>query len=70
MRFPPNAPSPIAGDTLVWTVETEMSALDVRIWPEACSDGMSDRTYPYRAIVRVAVTTYRGCADRRRAIVP
>lgn len=70
MRFPPNAPSPIAGDTLVWMAETEMAALHVRIWPERCSDGMSDREYPYTAIVRVAATTYRGCADRRRAIVP
>lgn len=70
MRFPPNAPSPIAGDTLVWMAETETGAIHVRIWPERCTDGMSDREYPYTAIVRVAVTTYRGCADRRRAIVP
>ena|SRR5688572_22211389 len=69
-RFPPNAPSPIAGDTLVWMAETEMTAIHVRIWRESCSDGMSDRTYPYTAIVRVSGTTYRGCADRRQAIVP
>ena len=70
MRFPPNAPSPIAGDTLVWMAETETGAIHVRIWPERCSDGMSDRAYPYTAIVRVIATTYRGCADRKRAIVP
>lgn len=69
-RFPPNAPSPIAGDTLVWMGETDMAAIQVRLWPARCSDGMSDRVYPYTAIVRVAGTTYRGCADRRRAIVP
>ena len=69
-RFPPNAPSPIAGDTLVWMAETEMVAIHVRIWREPCSDGMSDRTYPYTAIVRVAGTTYRGCADRRQVIAP
>ena len=70
MRFPPNAPTPVAGDTLVWMAETEMTAIHVRIWREQCSDGMSDRAYPYTAIVRVAGTTYRGCADRRQAIVP
>jgi len=68
-RFPPNAPIPVAGDTLVWMGETESTAIHVRIWPERCSDGMSDRVYPYTAIVRVAGTDYRGCADRKRAIV-
>ena len=69
-RFTPNAPIPIAGDTLMWMGETDMAAIQVRLWPERCSDGMSDRVYPYTAIVRVAGTTYRGCADRKRAIVP
>jgi len=68
IRFPPNAPS-IAGDTLVWMAETERAAIHVRIWPARCSDGMSDRVYPWTAIVRVAGTEYRGCADRRRAII-
>ena len=70
MRFPPNAPSPIAGDTLVWMAESELAAVHVRIWPKQCSDGMSDRVYPWTAIVRVAGTTYNGCADRRSAITP
>jgi uncharacterized membrane protein len=70
MRFPPNAASPIAADTLVWMAESESAAIHVRIWPAQCSDGMSDRVYPWTAIVRVAGTTYHGCADRRRAIKP
>ena len=70
MRVPPNAPSPVAGDTLVWMAESELAAIHVRIWPTQCSDGMSDRVYPWTAIVRVAGTTYQGCADRRRAITP
>ena len=70
MRFPPNAPSPIAGDTLVWMAESELAAIHVRLWPTQCSDGMSDRVYPYSALVRVAGTEYRGCANRRSAIVP
>jgi len=69
-RFPPNTPSPVAGDTLVWMAETERAAVHVRIWPARCSDGMSDRVYPWTAIVRVAGTEYHGCADRRRAIIP
>ncbi len=69
-RFPPNAPTPMAGDTLVWMAESDLTAVHVRIWPEPCSDGMSDRSYPWTAIVRVAGTTYRGCADRRRIIAP
>jgi len=69
-RFPPNAPSTVAGDTLVWMAETGSSAINVHIWPARCSDGMSDRVYPWTAIVRVAGTEYHGCADRRRAIIP
>ena len=38
MRFPPNAPTPIAGDTLVWMAELELATVHVRIWPEQCSD--------------------------------
>ena len=69
-RFPPNAPRTVAGDTLVWMAETGSSAINVHIWPARCSDGMSDRVYPWTAIVRVAGTEYHGCADRRRAIIP
>lgn len=68
IRFPPIAPRP-AGDTLVWTGATERAAFDVRIWREPCSDGMSDRIYPYAASVRIDTTDYKGCADRRAAIV-
>ena len=55
MRFPPNVPSPIAGDTLVWMAESERAAIHVRIWPTQCSDGMSDRVYPWTATVRVGM---------------
>lgn len=68
MRFPPIAPI-AAGDTMVWTGATERAAFDVRIWREQCSDGMSDRVYPYAARVRIDATDYRGCADRRAMIV-
>jgi uncharacterized membrane protein len=69
IRFPPIAPV-VAADTVVWSGQTERAAIEVRIWPEKCSDGMSDREYPYAARVTISGTTYSGCADRRRAIAP
>ena len=69
IRFPPIAPA-VSTDTVVWSVQTERSAIEVRVWPEKCSDGMSDREYPYAARVIIAGTTYRGCAGRRRSIAP
>lgn len=37
-------------------------AFDMTITPGACSDGMSDRTYPYTVTLRIADDTRRGCA--------
>ncbi|MGH7710643.1 MAG: COG3650 family protein [Gemmatimonadaceae bacterium] len=64
IRFPPIAHS-VAGDTMVWVAETERAAIDVRIWRDKCSDGMSDRVWPYVAVVRIEGKTHRGCADAR-----
>ena len=64
IRFPPRAPSAI-GDTVVWAGQTERADVEARIWRGQCSDGMSDRVYPYVAAVRIAGTSYRGCADKR-----
>lgn len=38
------------------------STFDLMITPGACSDGMSDRTYPFVATLRIAGETRRGCA--------
>ena len=67
--FPRVAPM-VSADTVMWSGQTERSAIEVRVWPEKCSDGMSDREYPYGSRVIIAGTTYRGCADRRRVIAP
>ena len=69
IRFPRVAPT-VSADTVLWSGQTEGSAIEVRVWPEKCSDGMSDREYPYAARVIIAGTIYRGCADRRRSIAP
>lgn len=36
--------------------------IDVSIVPDTCSDGMSDRIYPYAVTVRLGAETLRGCA--------
>jgi len=65
IRFPSSVPTS-AGDTAIWMAENERTAIEVRIWRERCSDGMSDQIWPYTAQVRIHGTTYRGCADGRR----
>jgi len=67
IRFGPIAPTVVA-DTVVWSGQSDRMAIDVRVWTEKCSDGMSDREYPYASQVTIAGTTYRGCATRRKSI--
>ena len=45
----------------------EDQAFDMTITPGECSDGMSDRLYPYVATVRIGQEDYSGCAwsDRK-----
>lgn len=64
VRWPPLTPA-VTGDTMRWAGKTERAAVEVRIWPARCSDGMSDRNWRYEAVVRVGATTYRGCAESR-----
>ena len=44
--------------------------LSVRIVPAACSDGMSDRVYPYKASVTIGRETLSGCAGPESLFVP
>lgn len=55
------------GDKAVWTAQFEGKPLLVRIWTQACSDGMSDRDYPLTAEVAVADVTLKGCAAETAA---
>jgi uncharacterized membrane protein len=68
VRFPPIAHT-VVGDTVVWSGQRESATIEARVWLEKCSDGMSDRVYPYAARVTVAGTEYRGCANQLRAIM-
>lgn len=36
--------------------------INVRVVPETCSDGMSDRSYPYAVTVAIGTERLRGCA--------
>jgi uncharacterized membrane protein len=67
IRFPATAPS-AAGDTVSWIATRDTITIEARVWPGKCSDGMSDREYPYTVRVSVPGTLYEGCADRREAI--
>lgn len=62
IHFPPLAPT-VMGDTLHWAGKTERATIDARIWPSRCSDGMSERVWTHKAVVRIDRQIYRGCAD-------
>ena len=64
IRFPPVA-ADASGDTLHWMASVERATLDARVWPGTCSDGMSDRAWPYHATVHVDTIAYHGCAETR-----
>lgn len=53
-----NAGVRVEGDVGVWGA----GHLVIRLTPEACSDGMSDRTYSHRAEVTFNGKVLKGCA--------
>ena len=63
VRFPP-VEAVAAGDTLRWTARSDHGSIVVRIWPGACSDGMSDRSYALSSHVQLNETAYLGCAEQ------
>lgn len=52
----------VVGDRATWTGSTDGVAVAVTLQVEACSDGMSDRTWPMSAQVRLGSETLKGCA--------
>tara|TARA_B100000678_G_scaffold278371_1_gene273064 strand:+ start:1441 stop:1881 length:441 start_codon:yes stop_codon:yes gene_type:complete len=40
----------------------DSTAFDMTVTPGACSDGMSDRTYPYTVTLKIGSETRLGCA--------
>lgn len=49
---------------LSFSGEMEGAALDIAVTPGDCSDGMSDRTYPFTATVQIGREQRNGCAWR------
>lgn len=62
VSFPAVAPV-ASGDTLRWTSKNEYGRIAVSIWPDSCSDGMSDHVYSHASAVTLNETSYRGCAE-------
>jgi uncharacterized membrane protein len=62
MRFPADKPW-TRGAAAVWATQSSGALpLKITLRVAACSDGMSDRRYPYTALVEVGGETLRGCA--------
>jgi uncharacterized membrane protein len=62
VSFP--AVEPVAsGDTLRWASKNEYGRIVVIIWPDSCSDGMSDRVWSHSSAVTLNETSYVGCAE-------
>ena len=60
----------LQGTVAVWTAETEAKTpLVVTLTATDCSDGMSDRTYPLTAIVKLGDRLLTGCAASSAAIM-
>jgi uncharacterized membrane protein len=64
-------PNPVVqGTTATWEAETaDGTALSVTLIATECSDGMSDRTYPLTAMVKIGELALTGCAASVAAIL-
>lgn len=45
-----------------WRVSAQGKTLAIELTRSACSDGMSDRVYPYKAVVTLGGEVLKGCA--------
>ncbi|NTZ42616.1 hypothetical protein G7A66_05855 [Altererythrobacter sp. SALINAS58] len=45
-----------------WSGSLDGASLDLAVTPISCSDGMSDRTYPFTATLQLGDETRSGCA--------
>jgi uncharacterized membrane protein len=62
--FPPVKPLQL-GDTLRWTASNPSTIIEAFVVPQACSDGMSDRSWTHKASVTIGSRKLEGCAERR-----
>ncbi len=64
-------PNPmVQGTTATWEAETaDGTTLSVTLIATECSDGMSDRTYPLTAMVKLGEQDLTGCAASTAAVM-
>jgi uncharacterized membrane protein len=58
----------IQGTTAAYATTLDGQALELTLIATECSDGMSDRTYPLTAIVKLGETKLNGCAIGQAAL--
>ncbi|MBX3476955.1 MAG: hypothetical protein KF910_05075 [Brevundimonas sp.] len=68
-RTAPNPGPVMTGTVATWTTEAQGEALEITLIATECSDGMSDRTYPLTARVKVGEETLQGCAAATSALM-
>ena len=58
-----NAAKAEANGEATWTANDAKGSIVVKLMAGTCSDGMSDRTYPYSAVVTLGAETLKGCGE-------
>lgn len=53
----------MAGDSLRWNSVGDAVPVEAVVIHERCPDSMADKTWPYRAGVRIGTARYEGCAQ-------
>jgi uncharacterized membrane protein len=64
----PNPGPTVQGTTAAYKATAGGQALEITLIATECSDGMSDRTYPLTAIVKLGDRTLNGCAASKAAL--
>jgi uncharacterized membrane protein len=55
----------MVGDSLRWNSVGDAGMIEAVVAAAECSDGMSDKVWPYRSRVTIGAQRYTGCAERR-----
>ena len=58
-----NAAKAEANGEATWTANDAGGSIVVKLSAGSCSDGMSDKTYPYSAVVTLGAETLKGCGE-------
>lgn len=58
----------LLGTTAIYKTTAGDRPLEVTLIATECSDGMSDRTYPLTAMIKLGETTLNGCAIDKAAL--